>query len=89
MEQIRPLADSVATARPMPLDDHYVELIKTLCAEAHEARSLSTAEAEFVLLAIGPICEELLQRRRVMRTIATVAETPSNVVYLTDQGGAS
>lgn len=75
---------AIPVARSLPLDDHYVNVIGNLAEKAHAGETLSNAEAELVLLAVGPLCKELLLRRKVMTTIAQVAEQPNNVTYIAD-----
>jgi hypothetical protein len=81
----------VPVAQALPLEDPYVETVRTLAHKAYRGEELTIPEAELVLLAIAPLCDEVLQRRRIMRSFGRALQEPGNVVYLADrqEGGAS
>lgn len=70
----------VPNARPRPVDDRTLAVLRRV---AHDApNSLATeAEAEWLVSAVGPLLDELAQRRAVMADLPLMVDL-SNVVIL-------
>lgn len=75
-----PAHTPVARARPPEISDSQLRQIANL---AHAARSgdIRTAEVDYLVICIGPLLEELIERREVDAQIADML-TAANVVPL-------
>jgi hypothetical protein len=77
-------APAVEIAQLGPIDDQLLNRIRDITIGAR-AGCVTDAEAELAVRAMPAICDELLQRRRIMATIAAAASHPDNVVFLDDR----
>ncbi|MBU2867039.1 hypothetical protein [Pacificibacter marinus] len=84
MPQAQP---QIPFAHSGPLSDRVLHGLKDVVHRATNGQDMSSAEAEFLLVSVGPIIEELLERRKIQ--VAIVQHLEENVVYLEDHiGGA-
>lgn len=76
-----PHSRTIPFARPDEIDDRTLEILRN---KAYDARrgDISAAEAEFLLSSIGPLLDELIERRNTQTLI--VKHLNENVVYLED-----
>lgn len=70
----------VANARSRPIDDRTLAVLRRVAHDA-PASMATEAEAEWLLSAVGPLLDELAQRRAAMAALPVEVDL-SNVVIL-------
>lgn len=75
------LARSIPAYRAGPINDDVLEFISRTGRAAQNDEPLSDDAGKLILLCLPQIAEELLQRRRLMRTIEDLS-SPDQVIFL-------